>query len=245
MPLISRPSRKTVLAATTGAAAVAAGAWWFSDRAPYPYSQRRLLDLELPFLGLSDLDAVLRPRPGERMLELGPGTGLQALHVAPQLGPDGRLDIMDVQQKMLDHVMRRAKQEVQTRANAARGNAARANAARANAAATIVPHCSDARELPFDDGVFDAVYLVTALGEIPEPTRVLSAATRVLKPAGRLVIGEFFDRHWIPFGRLHRLADEQGLHLAERRGPTLAYLARFHLHPKTRHTTPPTAPPTP
>jgi len=90
-----------------------------------------------------------------------------------------------------------------------------------------VPHCSDARELPFDDGVFDAVYLVTALGEIPEPARVLSAAARVLKPGGRLVVGEFFDRHWIPFGRLHRLADGQGLHLAERRGPSLAYLARF------------------
>ncbi len=208
MPLISRPSRKTVLAATTGAAAVAAGAWWFSDRAPYPYSQRRLLDLELPFLGLSDLDAVLRPRTGERMLELGPG---------------GRLDIVDVQHEMLDHVMRRTnvmrrtKEEVQAGRNAAGGKAA----------AAIVPHCSDARELPFDDSVFDAVYLVTALGEIPEPARVLSAAARVLKPGGRLVVGEFFDRHWIPFGRLHRLADGQGLHLAERRGPSLAYLARF------------------
>jgi ubiquinone/menaquinone biosynthesis C-methylase UbiE len=212
MPLISRPSRKTVLAATTGAAVVAAGAWWFSDRAPYPYSQRRLLDLELPFLGLSDLDAVLRPRTGERMLELGPGTGLQALHVAPQLGPDGRLDIVDVQQEMLDHVMCRARAAVQ---------------AGRNAAAAIVPHWADARELPFDDGVFDAVYLVTALGEIPESARVLSAAVRVLKPGGRLVVGEFFDRHWIPFGRLHRLADGQGLHLAERRGPSLAYLARF------------------
>lgn len=212
MPLISRPSRKTVLAAATGAAAVAAGAWWFSDRAPYPYSERHLLDLELPFLRLSDLDAVLRPRTGERMLELGPGTGLQTLHVAPQLGPAGRLDIVDVQQEMLDHVMRRAKEEVQ---------------AGRNAAAAIVPHYSDARELPFDDGVFDAVYLVTALGEIPEPARVLNAAARVLKPGGRLVVGEFFDRHWIPFGRLHRLADGQGLHLAERRGPSLAYLARF------------------
>jgi ubiquinone/menaquinone biosynthesis C-methylase UbiE len=211
MPLISRPSRRTVLAATTGAAAVAAGAWWFGDRAPYPYSQRRLLDLQLPFLGLSDLDAVLRPRAGERMLELGPGTGLQALHVAPQLGPDGRLDIVDVQQEMLDHVMRRAQE----------GQAGR------NAAAAIVPHCSDARELPFDDGVFDAVYLVTALGEIPEAARVLGAAARVLKPGGRLVVGEFFDRHGIPFGRLRRLADAQRLHLAERRGPSLAYLARF------------------
>jgi hypothetical protein len=41
------------------------------------------------------------------------------------------------------------------------------------------------------------------------------------------VIGEFFDRHWIPFGRLHRLADAAGLHLTERRGPSPAYLARF------------------
>jgi ubiquinone/menaquinone biosynthesis C-methylase UbiE len=161
------------------------------------------------------------------MLELGPGTGLQALHVAPQLGPDGRLDIVDVQQEMLDHVMRRAREEMRTGGNAAGGDAAGGKVANGDAAAAIVPHCSDARELPFDDGVFDAVYLVTALGEIPEPARVLCAAARVLKPGGRLVVGEFFDRHWIPFGRLHRLADGQGLHLVERRGPSLAYLARF------------------
>jgi len=73
-----------------------------------------------------------------------------------------------VQQEMLDHVMRRAKEEVQGGRNAAGGNPA----------AAIVPHCSDARDLPFDDGVFDAVYLVTALGEMPEPAQVLSAAAR-------------------------------------------------------------------
>ncbi|MFE7853195.1 hypothetical protein [Streptomyces sp. NPDC057403] len=68
---------------------------------------------------------------------------------------------------------------------------------------------------------------MTALGEIPEPDRVLREAARVLAPGGRLVIGEFFDRHWIPFGRLHRLADAAGLHLTERRGPSPAYLACF------------------
>ncbi|UFR07022.1 hypothetical protein KBP30_40355 [Streptomyces sp. Go40/10] len=41
------------------------------------------------------------------------------------------------------------------------------------------------------------------------------------------MIGEYFDRHWIPFGRLHRLADAIGLYLTERRGPSPAYLARF------------------
>jgi SAM-dependent methyltransferase len=187
-------------------AAAAAGAWWFGDKAPYPYAQRSLLDLPLPFLTSARLDAVLTPSPGERILEVGPGTGLQSLHIAPQLGPDGQLDILDIQPEMLRHVMHRARQR---------------------AVPNIVPTHADARELPFDDDTFDAMYLVTALGEIPEPQRVLDEAVRVLTPAGRLVVGEFFDRHWIPFGPLHRLADASGLHLSTRSGSTLAYLARF------------------
>ncbi|WP_018565831.1 class I SAM-dependent methyltransferase [Streptomyces sp. PsTaAH-124] len=209
MPTLTRvptsPRARWGLAA--GAATTAAAAWWLGDRAPYPYAQRGLLDLSLPYLTVGALDEVLHPRPGERMLEVGPGTGLQSLHVAPRLGPHGGLDILDIQQDMLDHVMRRARQ---------RG------------LANISPARADARELPYPEGSFDAVYLVTALGEIPEPERVLWEAARVLAPGGRLVVGEFFDRHWIPFGRLHRLADAAGLHLSARRGPTLAYLARFH-----------------
>ena len=199
-------TRRTGLTAAAGLAAVAAGAWWFTDKAPYPYAQRRLLDVQLPFLATADLDQILQPRPGERMLELGPGTGLQTLHIAPRLGPEGRLDILDIQQEMLDHVMSRATEK---------------------APDIVHPHRADARELPFEDRTFDAVYLVTALGEIPEPERVLAAAARVLKSGGRLVVGEFFDRHWIPFGRLHRMADAEGLHLTARRGPSVAYLARF------------------
>ncbi|AEW98032.1 MULTISPECIES: class I SAM-dependent methyltransferase [Streptomycetaceae] len=192
--------------ALAAGAAAAAGYWWFGDKAPYPYAQCRLLDLPLPFLTSDRLDTVLEPRRGERILEVGPGTGLQSLHIAPQLGPQGRLDVLDVQSEMLDHVMRRAaEQELDN----------------------VFPTRSDARELPFEDGTFDAMYLVTALGEIPEPERVLSEAARVLAPGGRLVVGEFFDRHWIPFGRLHRLADSSGLHLQTRSGSTLAYLARF------------------
>jgi len=195
---------------TVAAGAVAAGALWFGDKAPYPYAQHKLLDLPLPYLTANRLDAVLQPRPGERILEVGPGTGLQSLHVAPQLGPDGRLDVLDIQPEMLDHVMRRAEQ---------------------SGLANITPTRADARELPFPDDTFDAMYLVTALGEIPERERVLAEAVRVLAPGGRLVVGEFFDRHWIPFGTLHRLADASGLHLATRLGSTFAYLARFHACP--------------
>ncbi|QIS20747.1 class I SAM-dependent methyltransferase [Nocardia terpenica] len=192
----------TCLAAAGAGAAVAA--WWYTDRAPYPYAQRRLLDLPLPGLTAARIDRILAPRPGERMLEIGPGTGLQTLRVAPRLGPRGRLDIVDIQQEMLDHVARRTAD-----------------------LGTVVPTRADARDLPFPAATFDAVYLVTALGEIPAPAAALREAARVLAPHGRLVIGEFFDRHWIPFGRLRDYAEACHLHVDERIGPTLAYLARL------------------
>ena len=194
---------------TAGAVAVAAvvSVWW-SDEAPYPYAQRLLLDFPLPFLTSACIDKVLTPRPGEKMLEIGPGTGLQSIHVAPQLGRDGQLDVLDIQPQMLEHVSGRARRRGIT---------------------NIVTNMSDARELPFGDETFDAIYLVCALGEIPEPERVLREVVRVLAPDGRVVIGEFFDRHWISLGRLQRLAEASGLHLDLRRGSTMAYLARFRL----------------
>ena len=201
-------SRRAIAVAGASAVALAAGAaaWWQADRAPYPYAQRRLLDLPLPFLTSGRLDAMLGARPGERILEIGPGTGLQALHVARQLGDQGRLDIVDIQDEMLSHVMRRASGQGLT---------------------SIVPTRADARELPFPDGTFDAAYLVTVLGEIPDPGAVLRELRRVLAPSGRLVVGEFFDRHYVPLTDLARHAGQAGLELSARLGPPLAYLARL------------------
>jgi ubiquinone/menaquinone biosynthesis C-methylase UbiE len=198
------PVRRSVLIGA--GAAVAAAAWWWTDSAPYPYAQRWLLDLPLPFLTNRRLDALLAARPGERILEIGPGTGLQALHVAGRLGSAGRLDVVDVQQPMLDHVMRRAA---------------------AAKISPIVPARADARELPFDDGSFDAAYLVTVLGEIPDPAAAIREIGRVLKPGGRLVVGEFFDRHYVPLVTLLGYANDAGLRPAAWLGPPLAYLARF------------------
>lgn len=206
-PSKSRKNFKRVVASVCAAAAV--GAWWASDSAPYPYSQRWLLDLPLPFLTLRRLDGMLEVQPGERVLEIGPGTGLQSLHVAPQLGPEGRLDIVDIQQSMLDHVMRRAADRNIT---------------------NIVPTLADAHLLPFPAGAFDAAYLVTALGEIPDPALTLSELSRVLKPGGRLVVGEFFDRHQIRPAHLIGHASAAGLRASRRIGPPFAYYARLTPH---------------
>ena len=190
--------------AAAGALAAGAAAAVLSDKAPYPYAQRRLLDIPLPLLTRRRLDALLQPRPGEQVLEIGPGTGLQSLHVAPQLGADGRLAIADIQQQMLDHVMARA-------ARSSIGN--------------ISPHLASADVLPFPDAQFDAAYLVTVLGEIPRPQAALAELRRVLKPGGRLVIGEFADRHHITLPTLIQLANDSGLHFRRRTGVPLAYYA--------------------
>jgi ubiquinone/menaquinone biosynthesis C-methylase UbiE len=201
---VKRSAKRPVLIGAVAGAAAAA--WWWTDSAPYPYAQRWLLDLPLPFLTNRRLDALLSARPGERILEVGPGTGLQALHVASLLGASGRLDIVDIQQPMLDHVMRRAA---------------------AKKSGPIVPARADARELPFDDGSFDAAYLVTVLGEIPGPAAAIREIRRVLKPGGRLVVGEFADRHYVPLVTLLGYANDAGLRPSAWLGPPLAYFARL------------------
>jgi ubiquinone/menaquinone biosynthesis C-methylase UbiE len=205
---LKRLVKRPVLIAA--AAAGAAAAWWWTDSAPFPYAQRWLLDLPLPFLTNRRLDALLGARAGERILEVGPGTGLQALHVADQLGARGRLDIVDIQQPMLDHVIRRAA---------------------AMNIGPIVPARADARALPFDDASFDAAYLVTVLGEIPDPAAAMQEIRRVLKPGGRLVVGEFLDRHYVPLVTLLGYANDAGLQPSAWLGPPLAYFARFQPSP--------------
>jgi len=143
------------------------------------------------------------------MLEVGPGTGYYTLDVAEQIAPDGgMLDILDLQQEMLDHTMRRASE---------RG------------IMNIVPTQGDAASLPYPDDTFDAAYMTVTLGEVPDQDAALYELRRVLKPDGRLVVGEIFgDPHMVTFGWLRAHAEAAGLQFEQRLGGRLAYFARFY-----------------
>jgi SAM-dependent methyltransferase len=196
-----------VLASALGGAVVAAALWWRRHPSACPYGQRFWVEAPHPLITRARLRAVLQPRPGERVLEVGPGTGYYTLEVAEWVTPGGRVDIFDVQQEMLDHTMRRAGQR-------GLGN--------------IVPTRGDAQRLAYPDATFEAAYLVTVLGEIPDQPAALRELARVLKPGGRLVVGELFgDPHWVSPGRLRRRAEAAGLVAGERSGTPLGYVARF------------------
>jgi SAM-dependent methyltransferase len=192
-----------------GAAAAVAGAalWWRKNPSACPYSQRFFVEAPHPLITRARLIEILDPRPGERILEVGPGTGYYTLDVAESVTPDGELDILDLQQEMLDHTMRRA---------AERG------------LVNVTPTRSDAAALPYEDGTFDAAFLVTVLGEIPDQEAALRELARVLRPGGRLVVGEVVgDPHYVRLAPMRLRASGVGLGYERRVGSPLGYFARF------------------
>ena len=203
--------KATTLAKAAAAGLGAAALWWRKNPSACPYSQRFWVEAPHPFITRARLREVLAPQPGERVLEVGPGTGYYSLEVAEWIMPGGQLDVFDLQQEMLDHTLRRAGER-------GIGN--------------IVPARGDARELPYADASFDAAFLVTVLGEIPDQDAALGELARVLKPGGRLVVGELFgDPHWVSPGRLRERAGRAGLGFAARSGSPFGYFARFERRP--------------
>jgi SAM-dependent methyltransferase len=195
-------------AAAVGAGAIAAAAlWWRRNPSACPYNQRFWVQAPHPLITRARLREALAPAAGERVLEVGPGTGYYALEMAGWVAPGGRLDVFDLQQEMLDHTMRRA---------ASRG------------LSNVVATQGDARALPYEAASFDAAYLVTVLGEIPDQDAALRELARVLRPGGRLVVGELLgDPHWVSPRRLRERAAVAGLRFERRLGSPIGYFARF------------------
>jgi ubiquinone/menaquinone biosynthesis C-methylase UbiE len=195
------------LLGAAGLATLAAALWWRKNPSACPYGQRFWVEAPHPVISRDRLRGVLRPEPGERVLEIGPGTGYYTLDIAEWLGPDGQVEIFDLQREFLDHVSGRA---------AERG------------LQNIVPTQGDATALPYEDNSVDAVVLTAVLGEIPDPVAALREIKRVLKSGGRLVVGELFgDPHFTTRASLERQAAEADLTLETHSGNWFAYFARL------------------
>jgi ubiquinone/menaquinone biosynthesis C-methylase UbiE len=189
------------------AATLAAALWWRKNPSACPYGQRFWVEAPHPFITRDRLREVLRPQPDERLLELGVGTGYYSCELAEWVAPNGTLELFDLQQKFLDHTMRAA---------AGRG------------LTNLAPTQGDATQLPYEDASIDGVVLTAVLGEIPDRLAALREIRRVLKPDGRLVVGELFgDPHFTSRKSLKQLGAEAGLALTEVSGPSFGYFARL------------------
>jgi ubiquinone/menaquinone biosynthesis C-methylase UbiE len=199
--------RKAALAAVLGL--LGYSLWWRRNPSAMPYWQRFFVELPHPGITRGRLIEILEPQPRDRILEVGPGTGYYALPLAERLGERGRVEIYDLQQEMVDHVMRAAKE---------RG------------LKNVTGWTGDAQEMLFEKDRFDAAYLAVMLGEIPDQDAALRELARVVKPGGRVVVGEIaLDPHYVTFSSLRERAERAGLEFERRAGGGFAYFARFRV----------------
>ena len=107
-------------------------------------------------------------RAGERVLEIGYGTGHSLVQLAQAVGPDGKVFGMDLSDGMRARALERLEKE---------GLLARAELS-----------SGDATRLPYSDGSMDAVFMsfTLELFDTPEIPKVLAECKRVLRAAGRI-----------------------------------------------------------
>ena len=202
--------RRAFLAGCVGWLAVRA--WAAIRPTAFPSVAGPVLDIPRPLITRRRLLEILDPVAGERILEVGPGTGYYTLAVAARLERSGVLDILDVRQAFLEQTVERA---------------------RTRGLTNVRPTLAHANSLPYPSHCFDAAYLITVLGEIPDPQAALNELERVLKPTGRLVVGEIvLDPDFTTLSWLTRHARVAGLVPERRVGSHIGYFARFTV--KTR-----------
>ena len=146
-------------------------------------------------------------RAGMRVLEVGPGNGTYTLATSRVVGEAGQVVAIDVAPRIIEKLRQRV--ELQGAGN-------------------IEARLADVHQLPFPDGSFEAIYMITVIGEIPTPTKAMHEFHRVLKGGGTLAFSEFLPDPDYPLPRtLHALASEAGFRLRSRQGKLFYYTMVF------------------
>jgi phosphatidylethanolamine/phosphatidyl-N-methylethanolamine N-methyltransferase len=142
--------------------------------------------------GRKEAVRVANDRPGQRILEVGVGTGLSL----PHFRADAHVTGIDVSTEMLAKATRRVEREQLAQVDAL--------------------HVMDAEHLEFAENSFDAVLALYVASVVPNPARFAAEMRRVCIPGGTIVlVNHFTSEHWaLRFmeKRLAHLARHIGFH---------------------------------
>jgi arsenite methyltransferase len=116
-------------------------------------------------------------RPGERVVDLGSGAGIDSLIAAKKVGPEGRVIGVDMTPAMLEKARQAAEEGGLSNVEFREGYA---------------------EELPVADGWADVVISNGALNLMPDKAAALQEMARVLGPDGRLQIGDILVQKAVP-----------------------------------------------
>jgi len=134
------------------------------------YPEGGLISLtDIPSLGCADPISAAHLSPGETVLDLGSGAGLDCFLAARQVGPTGRVIGVDMTDEMLER---------------ARRNAQRLGLLNVEFRKGLI------EALPLEDASVDAVVSNCVINLSPDKPSVFRELARVLRPGGRLVVAD-------------------------------------------------------
>ena len=116
-------------------------------------------------------------QPGEQVVDVGSGAGLDSLIAAKMVGPDGQVIGVDMTPAMLEMARKSAREAGSGHVEFREGLA---------------------ESLPLPDGWADVVISNGVLNLLPDKLAAFQEMARVLKPSGRLQIGDILVQQAVP-----------------------------------------------
>jgi SAM-dependent methyltransferase len=128
-------------------------------------------------LGCGNPTAIANLRPGETVVDLGSGAGIDCFLAARQVGPTGRVIGVDMTDEMLE----------KARENARRGGFT-----------NVEFRKGDIEALPLADASVDVVISNCVLNLVPDKRKAFAEIARVLKPGGRIAVSDIVLERPLP-----------------------------------------------
>lgn len=128
-------------------------------------------------MGCGNPTAIAGLKPGEVVLDLGSGGGIDVFLAARQVGPTGKVIGLDMTREMIDLAQKNA-QKV--------------------GAQNVEFRLGEMEDMPIEDESIDVIISNCVINLSPDKDRVFSEAYRVLRPGGRMMISDLVTEGDLP-----------------------------------------------